>query len=307
MHSSSAAASLYPLRESRAEPCFATREPTREKRARPGLGTFVEIDIDILDGGNCAASIAAAFDEIARVERIMSAHRACSDVGRINAAAVNVPISIDSATFDVLAAAQALHRDSDGLFDCAIAPQLEQRGLLPHSPHNGDGNATCADLELIAPGGVVKKKALRIDLGGIAKGYAVDRAVVALIEAGATSGCVNAGGDLRVFGRLARRIHVRDPDAPTRWLALIDLQDSAIATSGNYFTREAKRDALITPTTAEKVSRTRFDAGASISVRAPCCMLADALTKVVALSGDAGHPLLARLNAEAIILERRFL
>ena len=178
--------------------------------------------------------------------------------------------------------ASMLHRESDGLFDCAAS---------------ANARATLADLEFIAPCMVVKRKVLCIDLGGIAKGYAVDRAVMVLKAAGAAGGCVNAGGDLRVFGGITRRVHLRDPCDPMRLVPLIDLHQAALATSASYFSA----DALITPA-RRTVRRNAFDAGASVSVRAPSCMLADALTKIVALSGDALHPLLALYDAEAIIV-----
>lgn len=261
---------------------------THRRRARPGLGTYVEIDVVVSGFAHSDAAIDAAFAAIEGIDACMSPHRWESDVARINRARIGEPVSIAAETREVLAMARMLHRESDGLFDCTLV--LDGAGSTTQ-------RTSPTDLEFVASCMVVKRKALCIDLGGIAKGYAVDSAVMALMASGAAGGCVNAGGDLRVFGDTTRRIHLRDPRDPNRFVPLVDLHDTALATSANYFSA----DALVT-SVGRAVSRGAFDAGASVSVRAATCMLADALTKVVALSGDAHHPLLARYDAEAIIV-----
>lgn len=259
---------------------------THRIRARPALGTYVEIDARMphgacIDDARVNDAIDAAFAAIDAVEDRMSPHRPGSDVARIACAAVGEPVAIDAMTVDVLSIARALHRASDGLFECVA----------------GDACAKLADLAFVERLTVVKTKPLRLDLGGIAKGYAVDRAVAVLAAMGGTGGCVNAGGDLRVFGDTIRRVDLRDPRDPTRRIPLIDLHDAALATSADYFSPGA----LVTPW-GRTARRQAFDAGASVSVRAPSALLADALTKIVALTGDAKHPLLARHGAEAIIV-----
>lgn len=266
------------------------QDPTamRRRRARPGLGTYIEIDVLAADSASRDAAIDTAFMAIEHIEACMSPHRQESDVARINRATIGESVAIAAATREVLAMALLLHRESDGLFDCTVAPE----GAGSTKPR-----ATLSDLEFVAPCTVAKRKVLRIDLGGIAKGYAVDCAVTAMMAAGAAGGCVNAGGDLRVFGGTTRRVHLRDPRDPSRLVPLIDLFDAALATSANYFSVGE----LTTPARCT-VHRDAFDAGASVSVRASSCMLADAMTKIVALSGAAHHPLLARYDAEAIIV-----
>jgi thiamine biosynthesis lipoprotein len=128
----------------------------------------------------------------------------------------------------------------------------------------------------------------QIDLGGIAKGYAVDRAVATLRCCGIKRGLVNAGGDLRAFG-------------PGRWPILVRgagalaLERGALATSQYLAGRSPYRnDALITPATGavQEIDR-------AITVAAPNCALADALTKVIALSGAPHHPLLREVQGQA--------
>jgi thiamine biosynthesis lipoprotein len=140
-----------------------------------------------------------------------------------------------------------------------------------------------------------------IDLGGIAKGHAVDLAVAALQDAGIGGGCVNAGGDLRVFGAAGLPVAVRAPHAPGRVASQLVLRDEAMATSGTYFSarrhRERTVSALVDGRSGEPLAET-----CSASVRAPRCALADALAKVVLATGDASHPALAAFGASAFII-----
>lgn len=122
----------------------------------------------------------------------------------------------------------------------------------------------------------------------VAKGYAVDRAVQALLEKGCEGGWVNAGGDLRAFGKVGVPLLLRD-ELAGGVRSFATLRDGAFATS--HFDRCSRSKAL-RPASGESVH-------AHASVAAPQCLWADALTKVVAISGDASHPLLARYGAQA--------
>lgn len=270
------------------------------RRAQPWLGTFVEIDVDLDDTQLAGIAMGSAFERIGSIHAAMSYHSPDSDLSRLNRAAAGVAIRVDADTWTVLCMAAELHADSDGLFDCAIAGTLVLEGLLPASGGVESGSGTQAGIELPEPGVVRKHCSSHLDLGGIAKGYAVDAAVAVLQRFGITSGSVNAGGDMRVFGPVPRPIHVRDPREPSRLLRLADLQDAALATSGGYFVRRdtgTAKSALVDPFRRQCVAT-----DASVSVLAPTCLLADALTKVVALSGDVYHPLLAARGAQALWL-----
>lgn len=253
------------------------------RRSQPWLGTLVEIstghgDIDIAN-----RAIDAGFAAIACVHRAMSPQIVGSDVDRINRAAVNEAVSVCDATWQVLCIADDLHRRSGGLFDCA-APAREAQGSQ-------------RDLDLSPEREVIKRRPLTIDLGGIAKGFAVDAALHALRDARVTSACINAGGDIAVFGDDPIAVDVRDPLEPGIRHRLVELRDFAIATSSIE-----ESNALFTGPHAHDVDRQAFDRGASICVLAPRCVLADALTKVVALSGTVSHPLLASCGASALVL-----
>ena len=226
------------------------------RRAQPWLGTIVEVSA--VAGPELANSaIDAAFSAVARVHNGMSPQIAESDVGRFNAGSTGAYL-IDAWTAEVLTAAHELAEVSDGAFDITLgtgglsAWSLRDRQLIKH------------------------RQNIQLDLGGIAKGYAVDRAVEVLQDAGIACGWVNAGGDLRVFGDLDFPLHIRSPQAPERTLPLLALRDGAFATS--VFDHRA--------------------AHTHISVAAPLCLWADALTKIMAFAPAHCEPLLARYHAQ---------
>lgn len=226
------------------------------RRAQPWLGTMVEVSA-VAAPEQAHAAIDAALAAVARIHNAMSPQQAGSDVARFNQGAVG-RYAIDPWTAEVLQAAHELASASHGAFDITL------------------GNGGWPAWSLLA-GQLIKHTGYsRLDLGGIAKGYAVDRAVEALQTAGIAAGWVNAGGDLRVFGDLDFPLHIRSPEAPERSRPLLALRDGAFATS--VFNQDAVRQ--------------------HISVAAPLCLWADALTKVVAFAPAHCEQLLARYHAQ---------
>lgn len=273
------------------------------RRARPLLGTIVEIDAQG-DDADVSRAVERAFLAIERVHGLMSFHDSGSDVARMNGLAHRQAVRIDPWTWRVLKAAAALHGTSRGAFDCAVAPELIRRRYLPRSASASLSDvrgSTFSDVLLEAPYCVRFKRPLLLDLGGIAKGFAVDQAVRALRRAGVVSAVVNAGGDLRAFGPLPRRIHIRHPRHPGVPALVGELHNAALATSGSYYLRSSadaeEGGAIIDPRRSCPASLT-----GSVSVVAPTCMIADALTKVVAIAGKANGCDLARWRARAIVL-----
>ena len=243
-------------------------------------------------------AIEAAFGAIAEIESLMSYHDRASDVSRLNRAAPGTAVAVHRHTWAVLAEAERISSASGGAFDITVAPELVRRALLP-----ADGRPLppvvargFEAIELLS-GCRVRITAPRwIDLGGIAKGYAVDVACDLLERAGIRAYVVNAGGDLRVGAR-AETIHVRDPREPRQLLPLIELADAAVATSARYVNRH---DPAPDPIVAGATRAPAAERG-SISVRARRCMTADALTKVVAVRGDGARPVLERFGADACV------
>lgn len=248
-------------------------------RMRIEMGTWVAIEASAPSALAAREGVAAAFAAVSEVAALMTPERSDSDLLRLNHARCGVPVRVHEHTWRVLAFAQRLHHLSAGRFD----PCLPEK------------SGTVADLELSwqqAPA-VTCRAPLQLDLGGIAKGFAVDRAIKALRAAGCDSGLVNAGGDLRVFGDEPQTILLRGPRDEHRAVALVNAavavsdQDAPRPPRGHrgYYARAPG------PTTARRYS----------AVRAPDAMTADALTKCVLLCPDElARELLNELDSECL-------
>jgi thiamine biosynthesis lipoprotein len=288
----------------------AAGAPTRTcashvRRARALLGTFVEIAVTAPVARDLDGAVEAAFTAIARVHRLMSFHDPESDVSRLNRDAGTRTVTVDAWTWQVVDTAVDLHRCSHGAFDITVAPVLQELGLLP-PPDTPAAPATeplWRDAVEMLPGHRIRFRhpGTRIDLGGIAKGFAVDRAVDALRAHGVTGGLVNAGGDLAAFGPAAWPIHVRHPRDPGTTLGAIAIGNEALASTGGrldpFGSAHAAAPAVIDARTGAPVQ-----AIAGVTVRAPTAMMADALTKVVMVTGEAAAPLLDRFHASALMV-----
>jgi len=240
-------------------------------RARPLLGTIVSI--------RAAASeeaVRSAFDAVETVHRLMSAQSESSDLSLINHHAQRRAVPVHPWTLEVLRAARAMSWRTGGAFDVT----LRRFG------------ASFRDVELLHGRRVRLRRRAHLDLGGIAKGFAVDRAVAALRRLGAKSGSVNAGGDLRVFGNLEPTIRVRLPGNPALAVPVCRIHGESVATSAAYFGSRQED-----PRTGRALGH-----DCSITIRARSCMLADALTKAVAVLGPRPG-LLARYGATAYLLD----
>jgi thiamine biosynthesis lipoprotein len=271
------------------------------RRAQPWLGTLVGIEAGGLPPVRLAHAVERAFDAVARVHRTMSFHDPDSELSRLNRQAHAGPVRVSGHLRRVLRAAMRMSALSDGLFDVTVAPTLVRWGYLPGIAESANARGTWRDIRLHDDGTVSFEAPLCIDLGGIAKGYAVDMAIAVLRGAGVPSACVNAGGDLRFYGAQPRQIGVRDPAAPGHLRLLPPLPAGAIATSCVADTRRRHdgewRSPLVDPRDGRAISHAD-----SITVLARSCLVADALTKPVALDADACEPVLRRLRARALRL-----
>ena len=280
------------------------------RRAKPLLGTLVEVACS----GTALAASEAAFAAIARVQRLMSRHEAASDLSRFNVAALGQWTAVAPETLTVFGFALQLSAQTGGIFDvCAACGQDEAGQTGTGQPVSGSWR----DVEIDLQRGALRKHApLQADLGGVAKGYAVDEAVRAMQQAGSgsgegvsgesgesgdgPSGWVNAGGDLRVFGDLDMPVRVRLPQDLSGTIACVRLRNRAAATSACYLQATAA-DPSAQSVLRHGISRQPVAHGKSWTVAAPCCMAADGLTKLVAATGNAQHTLLAHYAAQAWI------
>jgi thiamine biosynthesis lipoprotein len=267
---------------------------TMLQRARPLLGTLVEIAAGGAPADTAQTAISAAFARIEDIHAKMSWHDPDSELSRLNRAAHLGWLDISTDLAAVLQSALDLAHHSDGLFDPTVAPLLCETGHLPRHPDAPANPVTAVWQAIELEAGRVRfTQPLAIDLGGIAKGYAVDAALAVLAEAGLESARVNAGGDLARFGPQPEAIRVRHPHHPAHTLHLLDLQNGAVATSAGYYQTRYHGDQRVSPLRHPK-TRASLCLDDSITVVASTCMLADALTKVVA-ADPAGAP--ARLRA----------
>jgi FAD:protein FMN transferase len=258
------------------------------KRAKPLLGTIVEIAIQTDDEVAFVKATDAAFARVEEIHRAMSFHERTSDLWAIANAAPNTTLRISPDAWKTLSISLEIEALSHGAFNPTVAPALVQRGVLP-SPGNGEVPAAISSLAnsiaLEDNNHIRILQRVWIDLGGIAKGHAVDEAVAALQLHNVKAGVVNAGGDLRVFGDLEHGVAVRVPSQPNQVIAIAKLKHLSCATTAMYFAE------------AETIVGTRDHAQyESVSVIAPSCAVADALTKIVWLRNISNVEVIATLN-----------
>lgn len=269
------------------------------ERAQPWLGTIVSLGVAGLADAAAHRAIDAGFASIRRIHDLMSFHDPASDLSRLNSTAHLRPIEVDAQTYAVIAQAQELSQAAGGVFDVTVGATLAAWGYLPVNgavPQGGNWR----DIELIAPNTIRFHRPLWIDLGGIAKGYAVDQATHTLRAHGATQTRVNAGGDIRVWGGEAHRIMLRVPEHPKAEVPVLEVADCALASSSNTTTKRLLPDRMAAPHVNGLTNQAvGFDMFATVV--AETCVIADALTKVVlALGQDAGS-ILARYDATAYV------
>jgi len=277
-------------------------------RCRPLLGTFVEITLKGYDDKNQLIKLSTTlFDEIERIHCLLGFHHLDSELTKLNKLMLtttlnNHPISVDMN--NVLTLALALHHESNKLFDVAIASHLIKQNLLPdHFSHSSHQLGTSSNL-LLKDQHLSTSAPLCIDLGGIAKGYAVDCAMNILLNLNLTNSVkctINAGGDLRsnnwqqevVYLKYAKRANA---------LKKSQMMQPAIATSGTYLqpNDDNGTSAIVNPI-QNKPHRFK----GCVSVFSNSAMLSDALTKAVILMPKKEVKiLLEAYNAQAVITNR---
>ena len=277
------------------------------ERMRPLMGTFVTIRADSvpsLTAEQMETAVQSAFRAVECVDRHMSFHRKRNDIGRLNRGRPGMILRVHRWTYTVLGEAIRLWQVSGGVFDCDVGAHLIRAGLLPGSilgrsrRHLNLGAA----ITLRPDHKVLLHRSVSLDLGGIAKGFAVDKAVETLKAHGVKSGLVNAGGDLRVFGMNPQPIWVRRPDSNEQRQLIGTLNSGAVATSAAYFTRDASTDNIEASAVFDTTRNRRVVTKRSISVIARTCMQADALTKIAMILGRLPTSLARPAQAQVIQL-----
>lgn len=261
------------------------------RRCRPLLGCFVEI------AGEGVGHVEAGFAAVAKVHELMSIHAPDSELSRLNREGARRPVALHPWTAAALRRALFWAEASDGLFDPTIGAWMLELGFAPRHPGQPDPDPQACWRDVETAGAWARfRRPCVLDLGGIAKGFAVDKAVEAMIAAGARRGLVNGGGDLRGFGELEWPVTLADPRT-RRAAVTLGVREAAVATS-------ALLPAHLPGWRRGGHLPLRDPDAVSATVAAPTATDADALTKVVIAGGPRVLACLQSVEARALRFTR---
>ncbi len=289
------------------------------KRSQVLMGTVVEITVVARDEERAEEAMTAAFKEIRRLEEIMSTYIPSSDISRVNAAAGLSPVKVNRDLILVVKKALEFAHLSGGAFNIALGPAIDLWNVT-----KSDRIPSDQELEAIRPlidlknilvddtadTIFLKERGMRINLGGIGKGFAADYAYNVLLRHGIRSGIIAVAGDLRVFGKRPDgstwNIGIKYPRKKEEIMAQVrfsDMADMAISTSGDYerfFMKNGIRyHHVLSPDTLHPSRGNQ-----SVSVIAQDSTTADAIsTAIFAMDPEKGFKLLESLpEVEGIIM-----
>jgi len=298
-------------------------------QTRQMMGTWAEITVYSQDAKLANRAIETALDAMTEVDSLMSAYKKDSEISEINRQAGQKAVNVSPQTFWVVKSAIHYSEISDGAFDITISPLIRSWGFFRkqgHIPPKEEINQKRAlvnyrlielDSEHNPLTPFIKgeynrikllKHGITLDLGGIAKGYAVDQAIETLRAAKVENVLVNLSGNMYAMGhprdKDAWRIAIRHPRQKESLLGVLELQEEAIATSGDYekfFIYDGKKYShIINPHTGYPVLGI-----ASVTIIAKTAMEADALsTTVFVLGSERGLQLIeSKDGVEGIIVK----
>ncbi len=268
-----------------------------------GFGSYIRIRAGGRDSAAVNQAVRQAFAELHRLDTLWSSFLEKSEVARLNRAGRMV---VTAETKDLLVRAQEIAVKTDGAFDITVAPLLRLWGFYDGNyrvPERAAVESLLAvvDYQKVQVKGdtVILGKGVNIDLGGVAVGWAVDRAVAILKEMGMVAGLVDAGGDIRVFGKRCWRIGVQHPRSEGV-MRILELQEEAVATSGDYerfFVANGRRFChIINPQTGYPA-----DGVVAVTVVAPTALEADAYSTAVFVMGEKGREWLERQGLVGVL------
>lgn len=283
------------------------------------MGSEVRVTAVVARESDALQTFEKVFDEFDRLDRLLSVWHADSDVSRINANAGRAPVQVSRETIEVLRAAKQFGEWTGGKFDVTFGA-LAGLWKFDHDqdnqiPRPADVRARLPDIDVQAVELDVHdetvslpRRGMRLHLGGIGKGYAVDRAAAILRAGGVSDFLIQAGGDLYASGDRGDRpwrAAIRDPRADRNFAAM-NLRDETFSTSGDYeryFIRDGRRyHHILDPDDGEPARGCR-----SVTIVAKEATLADALsTGVFVLGPQAGMALIEKLpDVEGVIVTDR--
>ena len=261
------------------------------------------------EGAHEAMISAGLFAAVDAVDRQMSTWKQDSDLSRLNTAPVGQWIKLPPEMAIVLAEALRVERASGGAFDAAVGDAVNAWGFGPAEPHERPQRGVAPpsvrpaardSLEFDEAGRCVRKRApISIDLCGIAKGFGVDELAHCLERFGITSYLVGIDGELRARGRKPDgtqwTVAIERPDYETRdVMGVLELSDTAIATSGDYRHWIEVSGTRLSHTMDPRTGEPLRNRVASVTVLAGTCMEADAWATALMVMGDEAGPEFAR-------------
>jgi thiamine biosynthesis lipoprotein len=301
---------------------FAPEKVVSEGKAMGTKLTFTAYTTPDHDAANLHRAFEAATAEIERLELLMTTWRPDSEISRVNASAGVKPVVVSDETFEVVTKALETSAISEGTFDITFEALHGlwkfDEDLDPHPPADRDIKKLLplvdwrkVKVEASKKTVFLEKKGMRISLGGIAKGYAVDRAAAVLRQAGIRGFFVQAGGDLFTSGKKPDGTDwlagIRDPRAATfTYFAMLPVTDHAFSTAGDYersYVLGGKRyHHIIDPRTGYPATACR-----SVTIWAPNALIADAIDDAVFILGpQKGLKLVESLDDVGAVVVDRF-
>lgn len=281
------------------------------------MGTSVEIVVSQVQAAKAEEATEAAFREVQRIDFLMSNYREDSEISRINRNAGIKETMVSPDTIRVIEQALEFSSLSAGAFDITIGPVFRlwdfREGKFPEEKKLRE-NLKKVDYRKIKidrnlSSILFQEQGMAIDLGAIAKGFAVDCASAVLEKKGIENFLVNAGGDLKVSGSKEKGVPwivgIQHPRLPSQMVAKLSPRQAGVATSGDYkkffIERGERYHHLLNPSTGTPARECQ-----SVTVMAPSAMAADALaTAVFVLGPKKGLALVKRMNdVHAIIVDR---
>lgn len=274
-----------------------TPGPARTQEFRYIMGTSISIEALGGDEATRHAAIVEAFAAMSEVDRLMSNYRDDSELALINRAAAEEAVRVSDPMMSVLQAAQQVSARSDGAFDITVGPLVRLWGFHDRKPHVPTADELDAVRPLVGYGNVVldadahtvrfRRPGVELDLGGIAKGFAVELAA-GVLRAHALGGSIDAGGNQYLLGhppgKAAWEIGIKNPDTPEALLGVLDVESGSVSTSAQYANslRSGPRryGHVLDPRTLQP-----SDEALSATVLSPDGTLADALSKVAFVLG----------------------
>ncbi len=279
------------------------------------MGTAIKVELWNDERAAGEAAMAAVMEEMHRIDRQFSPHKPDSELSRINELAATQAVPVTAEMFRLLAAAGHFSRLSGGAFDityAAVGRLYDYRlQLRPQAAQLEEARAAVGyrfvELDRVSQSVRFTRPGVCIDLGGFAKGHAVDNAVALLRARGIVHANVSAGGDSRVMGDRRGRpwmIGVRDPRRAGEIVAVLPLEDTSISTSGDYeryFIADGTRfHHLIDPATGCSPDSVR-----SVTVLAEDGLTTEAFSKIIFVLGvDKGMQLIeSQQGIDAIVID----